>query len=62
MWGAAQCRGKLSPLLQELAAMGGAWLNNAGAPSPFTLSGGLCQGGEEGAAIGAELPGLAGGC
>lgn len=44
MWGAAPCRGKLSPLPWELVAMGGAWLKEAGALSPFTLPVGFCQG------------------
>lgn len=43
MWGMAPRRGKLSPLLQALAAMGGAWLKKAGGPGPFTLPVGLCQ-------------------
>lgn len=62
MRGAAPRREKLSLLPWELVAMGGVWLKEAGAPGPFTLPVGLCQawGGEE--AVGAELPGLTGGC
>lgn len=67
MRGAAPCREKLSLLPWELVAMGGVWLKEAGAPGPITLPVGLCQGWGAGGgggkeAVGAELPGLAGGC